>query len=72
MSRPALSSLPARALFSSYSLPRTVALSRPRRKEHPMPTYMTQFSYTHDAIIRLSKNPEDRSVPVIRIPVNQL
>lgn len=29
-----------------------------------MPTYMTQFSHTHDAIIRLSKNPEDRSVPV--------
>lgn len=29
-----------------------------------MPTYMTQFSHTHDAVLRLAKNPEDRSVPV--------
>ena len=29
-----------------------------------MPLYMTQFSYTAEAIAALAKNPEDRSVPV--------
>ena len=29
-----------------------------------MPTYMSNFSYTVEAWQKLSKNPEDRSVPV--------
>ena len=29
-----------------------------------MPLYMTQFAYTAEALAKLVKNPEDRSVPV--------
>ncbi len=32
-----------------------------------MPTYMIQFSYTHDAWAALTKNPVDRSVPIRKL-----